>query len=167
MFSLLPSNTVSEIRSLQHAGQIGDSVEVRIRMSPSRSQQSANTESIYQISAAIRFEAQRSTNMSVQKVAIVTGGNSGIGYEAVKSLLLSTKPYHVFLGSRSIEKGNSALDSLRQECPNATNKLDLLQVDLTSDESIEKAYQQISAVPGRLDVLVNNAGKHAFGSKRS
>ena len=96
--------------------------------------------------------------MASRKVALVTGGNNGIGYETVKALLQSKRPYHLLVGSRSIEKGKLAIDKLRKECPDAPNTLELLQVDLTSDESIEKAFEKVKASPGHLDVLINNAG---------
>ncbi|KAL8792401.1 MAG: hypothetical protein Q9195_005015 [Heterodermia aff. obscurata] len=97
--------------------------------------------------------------MSSQKVVLVTGANDGIGYETVKALLESTKnKYHVFLGSRSLEKGKAAIDKLHEEVPDTSNTVELIQVDVTSDDSIQKAYDQVSSGPGHLDALVNNAG---------
>lgn len=98
--------------------------------------------------------------MSSAKVVLVTGGNSGVGYETVKALLQSEKPYHVLLGGRSLEKAKLAIESIHKECPEATNTVETLEVDLTSDESIEKAYEQVKTSPGHLDVLINNAGIH-------
>jgi NAD(P)-dependent dehydrogenase (short-subunit alcohol dehydrogenase family) len=109
--------------------------------------------------------------MASRKVALVTGGNNGIGYETVKALLQSKRPYQLLVGSRSIEKGKLAIDKLRKECPDATNTLEFLEVDLTSDESIEKAFEQVKTSPGHLDVLINNAGlspllvSHGFPAK--
>lgn len=91
-------------------------------------------------------------------IALVTGGNNGIGYEIVKALFESSKPYHVLLGSRSLEKANVAVDKIKKECPGSTNSLEIVQVDLTSDESINKAFEQVKASPGRIDALINNAG---------
>ena len=96
--------------------------------------------------------------MASRKIALVTGGNSGIGYETVKALLQSEKPYHVLLGSRSVDKGKLALETLRKECPESTNTVEMIQVDLTSDESIEKAFEQVKSSSGRVDALINNAG---------
>jgi NAD(P)-dependent dehydrogenase (short-subunit alcohol dehydrogenase family) len=94
------------------------------------------------------------------KVVIVTGANSGIGYETAKALLQASKPYHILLGSRSREKAETAIASLHKECPGATNKVDPLPVDLNSDQSIEQAFEQVKANPGRVDALINNAGVH-------
>nr|OQO30257.1 hypothetical protein B0A51_01805 [Rachicladosporium sp. CCFEE 5018] len=96
--------------------------------------------------------------MASPRVVLITGANSGIGYETAKAFLQSTKPYHVLFGSRSIDKGNAALKALQDECPQASNKAELLLVDVTSDDSIDQAFKQIKKSPGRLDVLINNAG---------
>lgn len=99
--------------------------------------------------------------MASRKIALVTGANTGIGYEAVKALLQSNKSYHVFLGSRSLEKGKHAVETLKKECPESTSTVEAIQVDLTSDESIEKAFEQVKNGPGHIDALVNNAGLHS------
>lgn len=96
--------------------------------------------------------------MASPKVVLVTGGNSGVGYETVKALLESDRAYHVLLGSRSLEKLNFAIETLHKECPGSTNTVEALHLDLTSDESIEKAFEQVKASPGHIDVLINNAG---------
>ena len=96
--------------------------------------------------------------MAARKVVFVTGGNNGIGYETVKAFLQSHKPYHILLGSRSPEKAESAINSLQKECPESTNTVEAIQVDLTSDGSIEKASEQVKAGPGHIDALINNAG---------
>ncbi|TVY87495.1 Short-chain dehydrogenase/reductase, partial [Lachnellula willkommii] len=100
--------------------------------------------------------------MASRKVVLVTGGNNGIGYEAVKAFLQSQKPYHILLGSRSVEKGQLALAALRQEVPGSKNTVEVLQVDLESDDSIEQAFEQVKKSPGQLDALVNNAGTNVM-----
>lgn len=100
--------------------------------------------------------------MASPKVVLVTGGNNGIGYETVKALLQSDKAYHVVLGSRSLDKANLAIESLHKECPESSSTVEAVQVDLTSDESIQKAFEQVKASPGHVDVLINNAGKHTL-----
>ena len=96
--------------------------------------------------------------MASPKIVVVTGGNNGIGYETVKALLLSSKPYHVLLGTRSLEKGKIAIETLHKECPQLTNTVELIRIDLNSDESIEEAFEQVKARHQRLDILINNAG---------
>jgi short-subunit dehydrogenase len=92
----------------------------------------------------------------------VTGANSGIGYETVKTFLQSPNPYHVYLGSRSLKNSKKALQEIQSEASNATNTVELLQIDLSSDESIEKAFEVVKKGSSRLNVLINNAGKHVL-----
>lgn len=96
--------------------------------------------------------------MASLKNIFVTGGNNGIGYETVKAFLQSAQPYHVLMGSRSMEKASLAIETLHQECPDSANTVEAVQVDLTSDESIEKAFEQVKTSPGHIDALINNAG---------
>lgn len=91
-------------------------------------------------------------------IVLVTGANKTIGYETVKALLESDKPYHVFLGSRSLERGQEAVATLQKECTASSNTVQVLQLDVSSDSSIEKAFETVKASVGRLDVLINNAG---------
>ena len=72
-----------------------------------------------------------------------------------------TTPNHVLLGSCSLEKAKLAIETLHKECPESTNTVEAVRVDLTSDESIEKALEQVKASPGHIDALINNAGMHA------
>ncbi|KAK3690345.1 hypothetical protein B0T22DRAFT_528923 [Podospora appendiculata] len=96
--------------------------------------------------------------LTPKNIVLVTGANTGIGYETVKALLQSPTSYHVLLGSRSIEKGNQAVATLQKELPDAKGTVELLQLDLESDESIAAALETIKAKHGHIDTLVNNAG---------
>ncbi|OAG39506.1 hypothetical protein AYO21_06334 [Fonsecaea monophora] len=108
--------------------------------------------------------------MAARRVALVTalfcrggaehekGGNNGIGYETVKALLQSNQRYHVLMGSRSLEKAQRAMEKLHEECIGSANTVEVLQVDLNSDESIEMAFDQVKTKLGQIDALINNAG---------
>lgn len=96
---------------------------------------------------------------STPKIVIVTGGNGGIGWEIVKALYVSEKPYYIFMGSRSASKGEEAKQLLEKACPAAKNTIEVLPVDIDSDESIEQAFKQVESSRGSIDCLVNNAGK--------
>ncbi|WP_350299208.1 SDR family oxidoreductase [Peribacillus frigoritolerans] len=87
-----------------------------------------------------------------KQVALVTGGNRGIGYELVKQLAL--KGFKVILASRDPMKGYEATQKLKE--------LDLdvscVEMDVTNQESIHQASVAINEKYGRLDVLINNGG---------
>ena len=97
--------------------------------------------------------------MAAKQVILCTGANTGLGYEVVKALMKSDLPYTIFLGSRSMQKGEAALSSLKAEVTSSPSTIDVVQIDVTSDESIQKAYDTISSKSDKLDVLINNAGQ--------
>ena len=97
--------------------------------------------------------------MASPNIVLVTGGNGGLGYEIVKALYESSKAYRIFMGSRSLDKAKEAIQKLDEECPGATNTVEVVQLDLTSDESIERAFTQVQADVGYIDTLINNAGE--------
>lgn len=84
------------------------------------------------------------------KTALITGGNRGIGFAITQGLLSAN--WHVIIGSRSLEKGNAAAQKLRN------NNVSVVSIDVSSDESIEKAVQSVGSKVPQLDVLINNAG---------
>ena len=88
------------------------------------------------------------------KVVVVTGGNSGIGFGAVREF--ARHGAETVLACRSPERGRRALDALRQELPEA--KAELLPLDLASLASVERFAEAFAERYARLDVLANNAG---------
>jgi len=88
------------------------------------------------------------------KVAIVTGANSGIGYEMARAL--ARKRATVILACRNEEKGEAAVRQIRQEYPQA--KAELLQVDLAELASVRRFADDFATRYDRLDILINNAG---------
>jgi NAD(P)-dependent dehydrogenase (short-subunit alcohol dehydrogenase family) len=86
------------------------------------------------------------------KVIIVTGGNSGLGYESVKAF--AEKGAEVVLASRTVEKGESA----KKEMSAVKDKIEVMQLDLQDFASIEKFALAFKKKYDRLDVLLNNAG---------
>lgn len=97
--------------------------------------------------------------MTLPVIVLVTGGNGGIGYEIVKALYESDKAYRVLMGSRSLNKAKTAIEQLHEECPGATNTIEALELDIASDESIDRAFTKVQTDVGYIDALVNNAGK--------
>ncbi|PVH95097.1 NAD(P)-binding protein [Periconia macrospinosa] len=74
------------------------------------------------------------------KVILITGANTGIGYEIVRALCSSSHAYDIIVGGRS------------------PTKLSPIQIDIESDDSINNAFGEVQSKFGKLDILVNNAG---------
>ena len=91
-------------------------------------------------------------------VILITGANTGLGLATVKVLSQSSTAYQILIGSRDGQKGQDALKAIKTEVPDTSCTLFVVQIDVTSDESIRKAAEHVSTQYGRLDVLVNNAG---------
>lgn len=96
-------------------------------------------------------------------IVLITGANTGIGYETVKAYLRSSTPFHIFVGARTVEKGQKAIATATQEVPGSSSVLEPVAIELASDESIAQAFETINAKVDRIDTLVNNAGA-AFDS---
>lgn len=88
------------------------------------------------------------------KVAIVTGGTRGIGYEIVRTYLKNNAKVVLF-GSRE-ESVNNALDLLKKENPNY--EVSGYYPDLCSLDAVEDVFKQVKEKYGKIDILVNNAG---------
>ncbi|KAJ7723285.1 hypothetical protein DFH07DRAFT_856051 [Mycena maculata] len=91
--------------------------------------------------------------MSTTKVILVTGSNTGIGYELVH--LLAAKGHTVYLASRKESAGVEALAKIKKE---KSLHVKFVQLDITDIDSVKAAVAKIEKDEGRLDVLVNNAG---------
>jgi NAD(P)-dependent dehydrogenase (short-subunit alcohol dehydrogenase family) len=88
------------------------------------------------------------------RVAIVTGANSGIGFEAAKAL--ADKGAQVIVAARSPKRGEKAVAEIRNAVPSAIVKLMLL--DLANLDSVNEFAVEFAKRFDRLDLLVNNAG---------
>jgi len=92
-----------------------------------------------------------SSSSSNNKVAIVTGASSGIGYEA--SLTLARNGFLTYATMRNLGKS----DSIKSLTEKEKLPLKIVLLDVTDDRSVKNAIQSITAEAGRIDVLVNNA----------
>jgi NAD(P)-dependent dehydrogenase (short-subunit alcohol dehydrogenase family) len=88
------------------------------------------------------------------RVVVVTGANTGIGYQA--AAVLAHRGAHVVLAVRNLEKGNAALARIVAASPRAD--VTLQQLDLTLLDSVRGAADALRAAYPRIDLLINNAG---------
>ncbi|KAF7289657.1 hypothetical protein HMN09_01328200 [Mycena chlorophos] len=106
-----------------------------------------------------KFESMRDVPDMSGKIILVTGGNSGIGYETVK--VLFAKGATVYLAARSESKAKEAIARLENEVPatdSGRGKVVFLELDLSDLRSVRKAAEEFMVKETRLDVLFNNAG---------
>jgi NAD(P)-dependent dehydrogenase (short-subunit alcohol dehydrogenase family) len=88
------------------------------------------------------------------RTAVVTGANSGIGWDTARAL--AAKGARVIVACRNEAKGRDAEERLRRRVPNAEVRFESL--DLGSLASVRAFADKLGAAEGRLDLLVNNAG---------
>jgi NAD(P)-dependent dehydrogenase (short-subunit alcohol dehydrogenase family) len=88
------------------------------------------------------------------RVAVVTGANSGLGFETAR--ILALRGASVVLAVRDVGKGKQAAIRIAQSAPGAD--LAIQQLDLTSLESIRAAAAELRARHPKIDLLINNAG---------
>jgi len=93
----------------------------------------------------------------MQKVALVTGSSSGIGFETC--LALAKDGFHTFASMRDTKKG----EKIKEIADKENLPIDVIELDVDKEESIVSAIKQVVSDGGRLDVLVNNAGYGQFG----
>lgn len=93
----------------------------------------------------------------MDKVALVTGCSSGIGFET--ALSLAREGYQTYASMRDTKKGKKIQEIAKKE----NLPITVLPLDVDKAESVESAIKQIISEKKRLDVLVNNAGYGTFG----
>ena len=88
------------------------------------------------------------------RTALVTGANSGLGFQT--SLELARQGARVLMACRNPSRAEDALTRLRAQVPDAA--VELVALDLASLDSIEAAAEDVAGRTKTLDLLVNNAG---------
>jgi NAD(P)-dependent dehydrogenase (short-subunit alcohol dehydrogenase family) len=96
--------------------------------------------------------------MKAQKVALVTGSSSGIGFET--ALLLARNGFNTYASMRKLGKSKNITEIVnREKLP-----LQVVQLDVNDDKSVKEAIDKVVAENQRIDVLVNNAGYGLLGA---
>ena len=93
----------------------------------------------------------------MEKVAVVTGASSGIGFET--ALALAREGYHTYATMRDITKS----DKIKELGEKDGLKISVLELDVDNDDSVKVAIKKILDEKQRIDVLVNNAGWGLWG----
>jgi carbonyl reductase 1 len=88
------------------------------------------------------------------KVALVTGGNRGLGFGFVEVLADELGPDSiVYLGARDVAKGRAAAEQLQ----GARARVEVLEIDVAEDASVAQAAETVAQRHGGIDILVGNA----------
>jgi NAD(P)-dependent dehydrogenase (short-subunit alcohol dehydrogenase family) len=93
-----------------------------------------------------------SSTSSNNKVAVITGSSTGIGYET--SLILARNGFLTYATMRNLNKS----ENIKSVATKENLPIRIKQLDVTDDVSVTNAIQTISSEAGQIDVLVNNAG---------
>jgi NAD(P)-dependent dehydrogenase (short-subunit alcohol dehydrogenase family) len=91
------------------------------------------------------------TRLSIASVAVVSGGNRGIGLETCRQL--ADRGFHVVLGSRDLQKGRRAAEGIGS----AAGRVLARRLDVADEDSVRRLADEVEAELGRADVVVNNA----------
>ncbi|UOR06667.1 SDR family NAD(P)-dependent oxidoreductase [Hymenobacter aerilatus] len=94
--------------------------------------------------------------MENKKIALVSGGNKGIGLAIVRGLLQAG--CQVYLGAREVAKGQQAAAELAAE-----GDVRVIELDLNNQATLDAATARVQREVGHLDILVNNAGINVAG----
>ncbi|TCI85531.1 SDR family oxidoreductase [Tenacibaculum sp. M341] len=88
----------------------------------------------------------------MKKNILITGTSTGVGFES--AILFAKEGFKVYASMRNLEKSNTLQQKITEENLN----IEIIQLDVTDNNSIEKAVDYITVKDGKIDVLLNNAG---------
>jgi NAD(P)-dependent dehydrogenase (short-subunit alcohol dehydrogenase family) len=88
------------------------------------------------------------------RTIIVTGANTGLGYET--TITLAKKGAKVIMACRNVSKANKAKKSIEKQVPKAD--LEVMEIDLSNLNSVRKFAQEFQEKHDELSILINNAG---------
>ena len=112
----------------------------------------------YHYSAKNKTITEIAKGYNMEKVALVTGSSSGIGYET--SLALAREGYFTYATMRDLKK-EAVIKKIAEE---ENLPLKVIELDVDNDDSVQNAVETIIEEKQRIDVLVNNAGWGIWGT---
>src|SRR5688572_5106703 len=86
------------------------------------------------------------------KVAVITGGNGGIGFGMAQGL--ATEGARIVIAARNAAKSAAAVELLKSSGAQAL----AIEADVTDEDSVARLFDQAHTRCGRVDILINNAG---------
>ena len=95
---------------------------------------------------------------NLEKVALVTGSSSGIGFET--SVLLARNGFHTYSTVRNLEKSQALINIAKKD----GLPLQVIELDVSSDKSVRDGVNSVLDENKRIDVIVNNAGYALVGA---
>jgi NAD(P)-dependent dehydrogenase (short-subunit alcohol dehydrogenase family) len=98
--------------------------------------------------------------MTSQKIAVVTGSSSGMGFET--SLALARNGFDTYATMRNIEERGAK--QIADIAKNENLPIEIIQLDVNNDNSVSDAINRIVSEKNRIDVVVNNAGYDLMGA---
>jgi NAD(P)-dependent dehydrogenase (short-subunit alcohol dehydrogenase family) len=98
-----------------------------------------------------------------RRTAVVTGANGGLGFATAKAL--AGAGAHVVMAARHQPKAHAAFDQIKEAHPDAS--LEIVELDLGSLASVERAAKTIRSAHPQVDILVNNAGLMALPERKT
>src|SRR5690349_14230541 len=103
--------------------------------------------------------------MSTKNI-LITGASTGFGRDTAETL--ARAGHKVFATMRDPEgKNRNNADALRSSASKEKLRIEILELDVTSDTSVDQAVQAVIKSVGNIDVLINNAGIAAAGVSES
>jgi NAD(P)-dependent dehydrogenase (short-subunit alcohol dehydrogenase family) len=91
------------------------------------------------------------------KVVLITGATSGIGIETARTLFATGAD--IYITARSLKKGEDAVKEIINGSQ-GKGTIGIIEMDLTSLDSVKKAVESFLAKSDKLNILINNAGKN-------
>ncbi|EEB94675.1 hypothetical protein MPER_06472 [Moniliophthora perniciosa FA553] len=106
--------------------------------------------------SSTEFDPKRDLVDLRNRIAIVTGGNRGIGYATVQHLVRAGA--RVYMAARDEKKAKAAIETLqRQGLGPGNGQVHWLKLDLSDPRAAKAAAEEFTSQEKRLDILVNNA----------